>query len=263
MEVSGILNEAANKFKPTTVEKLIPIELDLGYLYACDSQPIDSASLLNQKEDFLKNLARDNSQLLLNAIFSLPTTRVDDGVVADLPPPKTPLPREKPIPKPKPLTRWEKFAKVKGIQKKKRSKMVFDETYQEYKPRYGYKRANDEINDWLIEVPSNADPMENQFEKKTKEKKERVEKNKQNQKKNVERALNIRKVNGGGKIMKEQKKKELESAIRVTKTSTASLGKFDAKLKDEPKVKNSYQRRHYDPVTIGGEVEKQKSLELL
>lgn len=27
---------------------------------------------------------------------------------------------------------------------------------QEYKPRWGYKRANDDTKDWLIEVPQNA-----------------------------------------------------------------------------------------------------------
>ena len=27
---------------------------------------------------------------------------------------------------------------------------------QEWKPRYGYKRANDESQDWLLEVPQNA-----------------------------------------------------------------------------------------------------------
>jgi len=75
--------------------------------------------------------------------------------------------------------------------------------------------------------------------------------------------LKIPKVNGGGKIQKEEKKKQLESAIRVSKIATASLGKFDSKLKDEPKFKNSYQRKHYDPVTISPHVEKQKSLGLL
>jgi len=133
----------------------------------------------------LKNLARDNSQLLMNGIFSLPTTRVEDGVVANLPKPTTPLPREKHIPKAKPETRWEKFAKEKGIQKRKKSKMVFDETYLEYRPRHGYKRANDQLNDWLIEVPNSADPMEDQFEKKAKEKRERVEKNQKKSEKRI------------------------------------------------------------------------------
>ena len=34
------------------------------------------------------------------------------------------------IPQPKPPTRWEQFAKSKGIKKVKRSRMVFDEKAQ-------------------------------------------------------------------------------------------------------------------------------------
>ena len=65
-----------------------------------------------------------------------------------LPPCTTVLPREKPvsfniiklitpffdvllqIPQPKPPTKWEQFAKAKGITKKKRQRMVFDEKAQ-------------------------------------------------------------------------------------------------------------------------------------
>ena len=66
------------------------------------------------------------------------------GRLAHLPPPSTVLPREKPIPKPRPPTKWEQFAQKKGIEKRKRSKVEWDEASQEWKRRYGYKRANDE-----------------------------------------------------------------------------------------------------------------------
>ena len=33
---------------------------------------------------------------------------------------------------------------------------MFDKPGQEWKPRYGYKRGNDETQDWLLEVPQNA-----------------------------------------------------------------------------------------------------------
>jgi len=33
---------------------------------------------------------------------------------------------------------------------------MFCDLVQEWKPRYGYKRANDETQDWLLEVPQNA-----------------------------------------------------------------------------------------------------------
>lgn len=53
-------------------------------------------------------------QLLINAIWSLPTEKVEEVVVAKFPPPTYKLPREKPVPQPKTLTKWEKYAKDKG-----------------------------------------------------------------------------------------------------------------------------------------------------
>ena len=61
------------------------------------------------------------------------------GSQAELPPPSTVLPREKPIPKAAPPTRWELFAKEKGIKKRKRERMVFDDEKKEWAPRWGYK----------------------------------------------------------------------------------------------------------------------------
>ena len=36
------------------------------------------------------------------------------------------IPREKPAPKPKPLSKWEEYAKAKGISKNKKGKKVWD-----------------------------------------------------------------------------------------------------------------------------------------
>ena len=62
-----------------------------------------------------QNLTRDNTQLLFNSLFSLPSTVVEKVKCVQLPAPTTKLPREKPIPKPKTLTKWEAFAKSKGL----------------------------------------------------------------------------------------------------------------------------------------------------
>lgn len=46
-------------------------------------------------------------------------------------------------------TKWEKFAQQKGIQKKKRSRKVFDEVRQDWVPRWGarsIKKLNDKDN---------------------------------------------------------------------------------------------------------------------
>lgn len=53
---------------------------------------------------------------------------------------KTILPRQKPVPQPRPMTTWEKFAKEKGIKKRKRSeRMEWDEKAKAWRPRWGYK----------------------------------------------------------------------------------------------------------------------------
>lgn len=80
----------------------------------------------------MKNLTRDNVQLIVNKIWELPTERVEEAIVAKLPNPTFVLPRARKVPKPKPLTKWEEFAKKKGITKKKKgtSKLKWDEVLQ-------------------------------------------------------------------------------------------------------------------------------------
>ena len=59
------------------------------------------------------------------------------------------------MPKAKPPTKWELFAKKKGIQKKKTPNTVYDEETGEWVPRWGYKGANKkDENEWLVELPS-------------------------------------------------------------------------------------------------------------
>lgn len=68
-------------------------------------------------------------QLLINKVWELPIERVDEAVVATLPKPEYVLPRSRAIPKPKPLTKWQQFAKAKGIslKKKKKPKVKWDD----------------------------------------------------------------------------------------------------------------------------------------
>ena len=71
-----------------------------------------------------------------------------------LPAANTPLPREKPIPAEKAPTKWELFAKKKGIKAKTREgRTVYDEASGEFVPKWGYKGKNkDGDNEWLVEV---------------------------------------------------------------------------------------------------------------
>lgn len=117
--------------------------------------------------------------------------------MAQLPDITTVLPREKPLPKAKAVTKWEKFAKTKGIAPKpKRDRMVFDEEKQDYVPRYGYKGKNKEGEQaWAVEYPANADADFNPRAKAKDERKERLQKNQAQQAKNASRS-SFGKANG-------------------------------------------------------------------
>jgi len=81
----------------------------------------DSNEMTGKSNEYLKDLARDNAQLLINQIFKragLETEIVNDSVVTELPEKKYDdvfvQPREKPIPKKSAQTKWEAFATLKG-----------------------------------------------------------------------------------------------------------------------------------------------------
>ncbi|XP_077348936.1 ribosome biogenesis regulatory protein homolog [Lithobates pipiens] len=256
--------DEAEKLRLITVDKELELQFDLGNLLATDPNPADSKAFRQQgREDFLRSLARDNTQLLINQMWTLPTQRVEEAVVATLPEPSTRLPREKPIPKPRAPTRWEEFAKLKGIQKKKKTNLVWDKNSKEWRRRWGYKRANDDTKDWLIEVPATADPNQDQFSKRMKAKKERVAKNELNRLRNLARA-DKGKVPGVGLTPTGQPSRdELGKAMHVAKRSTASMGRFQDKLPKEKDPKNMGKKRKFQPLVGDMGAEKNKQLEIL
>jgi regulator of ribosome biosynthesis len=111
--------------------------------------------------------------------------------------------------------------------------------------------------------------MEDQYEKRQQEKAERVSKNKSQQKRNAEEAafIHSQKLNSSKgaidslNISKEAKKLALEKKLVTSKTSTASIGKFDKKIEGEKAIKIKRDKRKFDPVTSSnsnGDVESQK-----
>jgi hypothetical protein len=92
------------------------------------------------------------AQALVSKLFALPSESVTGGRLVRLPAPTTQLPREKPVPKVKAMTKWQQFAQKKGIVKRKRSKLAFDEDAGEWKRRHGYKKANDDAAVPIIEA---------------------------------------------------------------------------------------------------------------
>lgn len=228
----------AEKFKPIHVKKHLELEYDVGSLLAVDINDLDAKLINKEKNDYIKNLTRDNIQLLINQIWQLPTERVDDAVVVKLPNAKTLLPRSLPVPKEKTLTKWESFAKEKGIRKSNKAKVHWDEELKEWIPEYGYKRAAAEREkDWVIEVPGNADPYEDQFAKKKQAKVERVAKNEFQRLRNIAKAKNIKIPKMGVVNPDMANSKDLVTAITVAKSSTASVGKFQSSLPKEKEAR--------------------------
>lgn len=130
------------------------LEYDLGHLAAFEPAALDTArfNAAATREEACHDLAESITQSLVGKIFGLPSEKAEVGRMALLPPPSTHLPRAKPLPKPRAPTKWEVFAQQKGIQKKKRSKLVFDEAAGEWRRRHGYKRANDDNDIAIIEA---------------------------------------------------------------------------------------------------------------
>ncbi|CAG8600407.1 2177_t:CDS:2, partial [Acaulospora colombiana] len=239
MDVSTNLEAQKSKYPSINVEKPIPLQFDLGLLAGFDTNAMDEGSLRNNTDSYLKECTRDNTQLLINQIFQLPIDFSQNiGVLAELPEPTTVIPREKPVPKPKPLTRWEKFARSKGIKHRRKDKMIFDKASGEWVPRWGYKGANDDgANDWLIPVPNNADPFEDQFAKLREAKKERILKNEKRRRRNAEEAQAMLQPPTNNSDTRTARKLELQRQIATSKTATASYGRFDEPLEGEPKMK--------------------------
>ena len=171
-------------------------------------------NIRTDKESYLHSISIAGTTELIHGLLGLERVTNTDGTFARLPPPNySLLPRSKPLPKPKPLTRWEKFAKTRGIVKTKNSRKVFDEATKEYRPAFGYGSKTVE-KDWIMEVPANApDQTEDQFEKKANEKKERIATNAKRQKRNQEEAQ----LTLSGKDIRSAKKKAVEKKLVETK----------------------------------------------
>ena len=187
---------------------------------------------------------------MVKALFNLPFQVDAQGRIAELPPPTTALPREKPLPKPRPPTKWEIFAQRKGIQKRKRTNLEFDETSQEWRRRHGYKRVDD-LNDIPIIDAGRGEEtgVEDPFTRKLKEKKERVKKNEKQRLGNLKTAVK----EGGNAALpatlklaaslpehgrgKPSKRKEMLGELKNTSKhvakSTASMGRHNKVVKGE------------------------------
>lgn len=223
--------------KSIAVNKVLEVKIDTAMLLALDTNELDSKSLKEEKDEYLKEIARDNTQILINSIWELPTERYEDSIVAKLPKPNYILPREKPVPVPKPPTKWEIFAKAKGIKNVKKPKAIWDDILKKWVPSHGYKKAMAEKEkNWIIEVPDNVDPYTDMFEQKAEQKQEKVAKNEFQRIRNIAKAKKIKVPSMGLPPTNKLSSVQLNSAANIANISTASLGKFQPRSSKEKQL---------------------------
>ncbi|GFS30835.1 ribosome biogenesis regulatory protein homolog [Trichonephila inaurata madagascariensis] len=204
------------------------VELDVGNLCVTNISLLKSSNERYIEEDILKHVATLGARKLIGEVFKLPSEYVDHVPVATLP-------------KPKPLTKWQKFAQAKGISRKDKDRKVWDPVSEDWKPSYGYGSIKNQ-EDWIKEIPDNADPNIDLFEKDKKEKKERIAKNEYKRLQNI--AASKVKVTNMESIDKADKH-QLARSLRAAKTSTASLGRFADKLPKEKPPKDTMKKRKF------------------
>lgn len=229
---------AAAAPKSSAPEKEDNLTYALAHLAAFDIAP------LHPKADLVAQ-TRDNVQFLVNKVFGLKREDTEEGAVVIIPPEEGfRLPRCRPIPKVKPETRWDKFMKERRMEKRKRSRMIFDETSGDWKPRYGFKSAkqNEDRAQGIMEVKTGHDSMANPFDKKKAEGKLIAAKQKMREVRNRVEAAGSRLsaaapnldvgMRAGGDAAK-RGAAGLKEALRRAQTSSASAGKFDRAAPNE------------------------------
>ncbi|WVF67016.1 hypothetical protein IAT40_001759 [Kwoniella sp. CBS 6097] len=272
MDVTQELADFAAANTTAVLQRANPVVTDPGLLAAFDNTPVDAEEYSGNLESHLLALTLTSTQALIASLFTLPTTPSNSGPITSLPAPVTLLPREKPLPKPKPLTKWERFANAKGISHKKKERDVWDEERQEWVARWGKGGKNkDKEEQWLHEVKAGEEADQDPAKTARTERKARIAKNLKQQAANIAAASSkptpISSLRDGPaskpsksssrslgeetqenkKAGRDKRKAELERSMLISKTSTASLGRFDEKIQGEPKVKGV--KRKFEPVS--------------
>jgi len=265
------------------------VSYDLGILTLFATAPLKfdvtpGEGDFNQK---LKDLSLKNIKLLIKKLYSLKSSKeetfdqeVDDYKIYDyskteydikLPDCTTVIPRFKKLPDERKLTRWEKFASEKGIKRKKRGRMLYDEITKAYAPRWGansIKKVQDKV-DIIREHKAGDDPKADPFEKNSLKKTLEKSKQKLREVRNQMEAKGLKpnsgKMRTSFKEKAEKKKKDKQDAskvLQVAQKSTASMGLFDKKAhREEPEIKKK-RKNNVQPFKSGDD-EKRRNLDIL
>jgi len=240
---------------PATASREDNLQYDLRNMSAFDISPLP-------RNTDLAAYSRDSVQLLVNKLFSLPRKILPDGTAVVLPTEEVfRLPRQKPIPKDKPPTRWEKFMEDKNMKKRKRSRLIWDEVSEDWKPRWGYKsvKHSEDKTNWFHEVGDKENPMENSFDTQSAEKRLLKARQKMREVRNqVEAAGGKLKASTPDLAVKGGKrgKDGLKEAIKRAQVSSASFGKFDRLAPNEATNLQPKKKSGIKPVSTGDEKER-------
>lgn len=180
------------------------ISFDLGLLAVFNANPCSNDTIQDSKQNFsllfhellkLKHKAETDFQALSEdqQIYDFQASKFD----VKLPEKITIFPRHKKIPALSKLkTKWETFAATKGITKKKRSRMVFDENTGDWVPRWGARsiKKNKEKQNWAIELKPEQRNDSDPFKEKGLQKELKNEREKLKKIKNIDRKM------GGGNL---------------------------------------------------------------
>ncbi|KAH3766860.1 ribosome biogenesis regulatory protein [Pelomyxa schiedti] len=244
------------------------LELDVGNLAVFDPDPVDMRPFKKYRIDYLRVTTQQAVQHLVANLFALPVAEeVPDGVVVKLPKPTTVLPREKPEPLAKIPTRWELFARKKGIQQKKKAGRVWNPETHSWRPSWGRdsaKKVTNQLDGWAVDdKPGVEDPFADATKKKKVAQKQQII----NQVRNIRSAARARNEDMGhsplqlapkdldrkggdsmpkrtnvrfGSSMANSREDRFSAArskvndeLAIVRRSTASMGRFDPQLEGE------------------------------
>lgn len=162
------------------------------------------------------------------------------------------------VPRAKTETRWQKFARENGIQKKKRSRSVFEESTGEYLPRWGRGSIKKSAEDaqWVIEekqrpvgaFPQGEDQFEDPFQQARAEKKKSKDEQLRRERRNVAArskaesrdafaATSLSASTAGARLSAGMSQARLSRAVKLVQKATRSMGDFDQHRPDEPEMR--------------------------
>lgn len=135
----------------------------LKYLTVTENKEIQKSEI--------NEMASKQIKQIIGEIRKLPSVRKNGDLIFDVPDTtKNIFPKQMLVEHVE--TKWEKFAKTKGIKKKKKSQMVYDEELKEYVQRFGpYSKKNLAIKAGIYEDDKTVSALR-------RERKKNIEKNK-------------------------------------------------------------------------------------